>query len=141
MNLFEKAARLEKQNIAFAIVTITKSVGSTPRSQAKMIVLADGTTYGTVGGGVVEFEAIARSRVCITEKRNETMDMSLTIAEGHNCGGTVELFIEVISPAFRLILIGGGHVNLEIARLAHQCSFYLELVETRSEFATQERFP
>lgn len=141
MNLFEKAARLEKQNIAFAIVTITKSVGSTPRSQAKMIVLADGTTYGTVGGGVVEFEAIARSRVCITEKRNETMDMSLTIAEGHNCGGTVELFIEVIPPAFRLILIGGGHVNLEIARIAHQCSFYLELVETRSEFATQERFP
>ncbi|WP_422479599.1 selenium-dependent molybdenum cofactor biosynthesis protein YqeB [Pleomorphochaeta sp. DL1XJH-081] len=141
MNLFEKAAELEKKNQAFAMVTITKSEGSTPRSQAKMIVLPDGTTYGTVGGGASEFEAINRARRCIAERRNETMDMSLTVAEGHNCGGAVELFIETIPPAYRLVLIGGGHVNLEIARLAAASSFYIELVETRAEFATQQRFP
>lgn len=141
MNLFEKAAQLEKQNQAFAMVTITKSEGSTPRSQAKMIVLADGTTYGTVGGGASEYEAIKRACKLIGERRNETMNMSLTVAEGHNCGGAVEMFIEVISPSQRLILIGGGHVNLEIARLAAASSFFIELVETRAEFATQERFP
>lgn len=141
MNLFEKAAELEKRNQAFAMVTITKSEGSTPRSQAKMIVLPDGTTFGTVGGGASEYEAIKRARTCIAEKRNETMDMSLTVAEGHNCGGAVELFIEVVPPSYRLVLIGGGHVNLEIARLAAASSFYIELVETRGEFATQERFP
>lgn len=141
VNLFEKAAELEKRNIAFAIVTITKSVGSTPRSQAKMIVLADGTTFGTVGGGSSEHEAIERARACIAERHNDTIDCSLTVAEGHHCGGAVQMFIEVISPVFRLILIGGGHVNLEIARLASACSFYLELVETREEYATEQRFP
>lgn len=141
VNLFEKAAELEKANQAFAMVTITKSEGSTPRSQAKMIVLADGTTFGTVGGGASEYEAIKRARILIGERRNETMDMSLTVAEGHNCGGAVQLFIEVIPPSQRLVLIGGGHVNLEIARLAAACSFFIELVETRAEFATGERFP
>lgn len=141
MNLFEKAAELECSNRAFAIVTITKSEGSTPRSQAKMIVLPDGTTFGTVGGGSSEFEAIKQARRLIGERRNGTLDMSLAVAEGHNCGGAVQMFIEVIPPAHRLILIGGGHVNLEIARLAAACSFYIELVETRAEFATKERFP
>ena len=141
MNLFEKAAELESKNIAFALVTITKSEGSTPRSQARMIVLADGTTFGTVGGGASEYAAIQRAQVLIGQRRSETMNMSLTVAEGHNCGGAVEMFIEVIAPSARLILIGGGHVNLEIARLAAGCSMYIELVETRAEFATQQRFP
>lgn len=49
MNIFAQAAELEEANVPFAMVTITHSSGSTPRSQARMIVLADGTTYGTVG--------------------------------------------------------------------------------------------
>ncbi len=141
MNLFEKAAELEKNNQAFAVVTITKSEGSTPRSQAKMIVLPDGTTYGTIGGGASEFEAIKRARTLIGERRSDTMEMSLAVSEGHNCGGAVQLFIEVIPPQQRLVLVGGGHVNLEIARLAAASGFFLELVETRAEFATETRFP
>jgi xanthine dehydrogenase accessory factor len=141
VNLFEKAAELERGNRAFAMVTITKSEGSTPRSQAKMIVLPDGTTFGTIGGGASEFEAIKRARRCIGARSNETFEMSLAISDGHNCGGALQMFIEVIPPQRRLILIGGGHVNLEIARLASHCGFYLELVETRAEYATEERFP
>ena len=141
LSLFEKAAELEKQNVAFAVVTITMSVGSTPRSQAKMIVLADGTTFGTVGGGASEHLAIERAKTCIAEERNDTIDCSLAVTEGHACGGALQMFIEFVPPAFRLILIGGGHVNLEIARLASACSFHLELVETRREFASVERFP
>ncbi|MDY0372434.1 MAG: selenium-dependent molybdenum cofactor biosynthesis protein YqeB [Sphaerochaetaceae bacterium] len=141
MNIFEKAAELEKQNIAFALVTIIKSEGSTPRSQAKMIVLADGSTFGTVGGGIAEHTAIQRACELIGTGKNDVMEISLSISDGHHCGGAVELFIEIIPPAKRLILIGGGHVNLEIARLASACSFFIELVETRPEFGTKERFP
>ena len=141
MRIFEEAARLEQSNTAFALVTITKSEGSTPRSQAHMIVLADGTTLGTVGGGASEYAAVARAMELIPTGKSETLKMALTVATGHNCGGAVEMFIEVIAPARRLLLIGGGHVNLEIARLASSCGLFLELVETRAEFATADRFP
>jgi xanthine dehydrogenase accessory factor len=141
MRLFDEAARLEQQNIPFALVTIIKSEGSTPRSQARMIVKADGTTIGTVGGGASEFEAIKKAVELIPIGKSEILEMALTVSAGHNCGGAVQLFIEVIAPAQRLVLIGGGHVNLEIARIASSCGFFLELVETRPEFATSNRFP
>ena len=43
---------------SYAVVTIVHSDGSTPRSSGKMIVYADGTTRGTIGGGAVELIAI-----------------------------------------------------------------------------------
>ncbi len=44
-----------RQEKVFALVTIMTHNGSTPRtSGSKMIVLNDGTIYGTIGGGLVE---------------------------------------------------------------------------------------
>lgn len=141
MNIFEEAAHLEKQNVPFALVTIVSSKGSTPRSQARMIVLGDGTTRGTIGGGASEYQAIQRALELIPQRKSEVMHISLAVSDGHWCGGEVDVFIEVVVPANRLILIGGGHVNLQIARLASSCGWYVELVETRADFATEERFP
>ena len=141
MNIFKKAAELEEQNRVFALITITKSVGSTPRSNARMIVLRDGTSFGTVGGGVSEYAAIGRACELIDERKSEHFAQSLKVTDGHNCGGELEFFIEVINPLPRLILVGGGHVNLEIANLAFSCGFYVEIVETRIEYANRERFP
>ena len=40
------------------IVTVTKSSGSAPRGAgSRMIVLSDGTSHGTIGGGSIEYEA------------------------------------------------------------------------------------
>ena len=40
----------------FAVATIAEALGSTPRTNGKMIVYADGTTLGTVGGGAAELQ-------------------------------------------------------------------------------------
>ena len=141
MNIFAQAAELEEANVPFALVTITHSSGSTPRSQARMIVLADGTTYGTVGGGVSEYEAVKRAQELIPLRKSESFSKSLAVGDGHNCGGALEMFIEVIGSRPRLVLVGGGHVNLEISNLASRCSFHVEVVETRAEYASLERFP
>ena len=96
MNIFAQAAELEEANVPFALITITNSSGSTPRSQARMIVLADGQTYGTVGGGVSEYEAVQRAQELIPLRKSETFSKSLAVGDGHNCGGALEMFIEVI---------------------------------------------
>ena len=82
-----------------ALVTIIKHAGSSPRkSGTKMLVQADGTCFGTIGGGCVEGEAkqkaidVAHSgRACTM-----TVDMTGTEAEdeGMVCGGIVTLLIE-----------------------------------------------
>ena len=51
MNLYRIAADLEDRNQPFVLATIIESSGSTPRSRAMMIVEANGTIHGTIGGG------------------------------------------------------------------------------------------
>ena len=141
MNIFESAAALRDRNIPFAFVSITKSVGSTPRSNAHMIVKEDGGTIGTVGGGIAEFTVIKRAVAAIAERKSTHVDVSLAVTDGHACGGTLEFFIDVIASKRRLLLFGGGHVNEQIARLGAGCGFRIEVIETRAEYATKERFP
>lgn len=58
-----------------------------------------------------------------------------------NCGGEMEIFIEVIMPRPVLLIIGGGHVSLSLAMLAVKVNYNVHIAENRSEFITKERFP
>ncbi|MGM0431271.1 MAG: selenium-dependent molybdenum cofactor biosynthesis protein YqeB [Spirochaetota bacterium] len=145
-NLFAKAAELEQSHRSFALATIISAVGSTPRSNARMIITEDGETYGTVGGGLAESYVIEEAKKRIASRESGTVSYRLDNQGTENsiemlCGGNLEVFIEVVSSADDLILIGGGHVNLEIARLGHEVGLAITIVETRSEFSSKERFP
>ncbi len=61
MNIFTEAAKLEEQNCPFAMAQIVDSRGSTPRHSAQMLVRADGSIVGTIGGGMVERKVIEES--------------------------------------------------------------------------------
>ncbi|MCK5199523.1 MAG: XdhC family protein, partial [Spirochaetales bacterium] len=54
MELYQAAADLREKNKPFAVATIVSSKGSTPRSNAKMIVINKDTIIGTIGGGLAE---------------------------------------------------------------------------------------
>ena len=54
-NLYREIAELLDRHRAVALATVVRSSGSTPRhAGAKMIVLPDGSTRHTVGGGKFE---------------------------------------------------------------------------------------
>lgn len=162
LSIFSKIAELEKENIPFAIATITKHFGSTPRHNAKMIILKDGSIYGTIGGGPLESLVIEESIKAI--EKNDSFTISYRLDKGKNegnifvsrsdfsgnnliksvemlCGGNVDIFIEVVSPKYRVVLIGGGHVNLEVANMAHYLDMRYLVVEIKSDFASKEIFP
>jgi xanthine dehydrogenase accessory factor len=111
-----------------------------------MIVLADASTFGTVGGGIAERYVIDEAVECIRFDRSAMVEYSLD-REGKrtsiemDCGGSMKVFIESVSPGPRLLLIGGGHVSLEIARIAAQVGFRVVIVEERPGFCSAERFP
>ncbi len=146
MNIFEKAAELSGCHTPFAIATILSSSGSTPRSRAKMIVLADGSSYGTIGGGIVESNVIEEAIQCIQFNRSTTLEYDLdrkgkkTSIE-MDCGGNMKIFIESVAPGPRLLLIGGGHVSLKIAVTAARLGFRIAVAEERLKFCSPERFP
>lgn len=88
-----------KQDMVLA--TIVEKIGSSPRGAgAKMLVLEDGSFFGTVGGGSVENAVYEKSKELIKLKKShvETYNLSNSKAStlGMACGGTVKVLFEYI---------------------------------------------
>ena len=149
-DIYEKIAELIQTHQKIAIATVIKTSGSTPREVgAKMAILPDGKILGTVGGGKLEhlvtqdaFKAIQEDSSGLKVYELKPEDSSGTDKGiGMECGGTVSVFIEVISRGQRLLILGGGHIGLELYRMAILAGFSVVLVDERAEFVTKDRFP
>jgi len=83
------------------VATVADTRGSTPqRRGAKMLFFQSGQTAGTVGGGCVEAEVWAEAREAMRSGKSGLHHFSLTAdeasEEGMVCGGTMDIFIEVM---------------------------------------------
>ena len=102
-DVFEEILRLQQQGQRGALCTIISSKGSLPMSgKAKMLVGADGTMVGTVGGGCLEADVWAEAQRVIKGDISKIAAFILTEQHagesGLNCGGKVEIFIEPVVP-------------------------------------------
>ena len=100
--IFLKLAELKNQGIYAALATIVETSGSTPREVgAKMVICADGTTYGTIGGGCGESEVRSAALRCLLTTQKPTM-LQVSLLDdlgtkgGDVCGGTMSMFIDII---------------------------------------------
>jgi xanthine dehydrogenase accessory factor len=100
--IFQKLSELHQKGIDAALATIVETMGSTPRGVgAKMIICADGTTYGTIGGGCGESEVRSAALRCLlTAKQPELIEIRLLddlgTKGGDVCGGKMWMFVEAI---------------------------------------------
>ena len=125
-----------------AVATVAATKGSVPRHPgAKMIVYADGSISGTVGGGKFESLVIAEALDCLA--RQETLLKTWPLREdqpesfGAICGGEVTVLIEPQLPAHCLLIVGGGHCAQAIAKLAAECGFHVTALEDREDILDQ----
>lgn len=98
--IFQKIEELKRKGIALCLATIVETSGSTPRQAgAKMIVCADGTLYGSVGGGCGESQVKSAALRCLlTTQKPEIIEVSLLdelgTKGGDVCGGEMLMFVE-----------------------------------------------
>ena len=105
------------------LCSITASSGSTPRGPgAKMLVLEEGESIGTIGGGAAEYRAMELARRLLAEKRSGFASYRLKpgAAEdiGMICGGDIQVYFQYFDPdrleclpvlrAVEELLSGGG---------------------------------
>lgn len=140
------AARCMESDVPAALVTVVGAQGSTPqRPGARMLVFADGTVNGTIGGGCVEAEMARRARVAIENGRPTLTTYDLTPEqageEGLVCGGRMEVFIEPLEATPDLVILGAGHVARPLCTLAALAGFRVSVLDDREKYATRERFP
>ena len=94
----EAGARGERVVVA----TVAHTRGSTPQQRgATMLFFQDGDVAGTVGGGCIEAEVWAEAKEAMRTGKSDLHHYSLTAdeasEEGMVCGGTMEIFIEVMN--------------------------------------------
>lgn len=83
------------------VATVAHTRGSTPQQRgAKMLFFQSGEVAGTVGGGCIEAEVWAEAREAMRSGKSALHHFSLTAEEaseeGMVCGGTMDIFVEVI---------------------------------------------
>jgi xanthine dehydrogenase accessory factor len=87
------------------MVTVAATKGSTPREAgARLIVHPDGAFTGTIGGGTLEWRAIALAQAMLAKPaagKAEIRPFVLGPDMGQCCGGQVELLFEVIGAGAR----------------------------------------
>jgi xanthine dehydrogenase accessory factor len=146
--IFTRLTHLLSEGKRAVLCTIIEKTGSGPRDVgAKMLVDPDGGTVGTIGGGGMERKLVKEALEALGEERPRTLTFALGIepSEGavsvdSKCGGEVKIFLDVIKPDPRLILLGSGHIAKPLAEFAHRTGFEIVVVDD-AETATHERFP
>lgn len=142
LQIYEEMIRLTRAGECFALATVTKNSGSSPRKAgAKMLVRGDGSTIGTVGGGRVELETTRAALEALQEGAPRTLPYVLSEEHGFACGGSMTVYVEPHGSAPRLVMFGAGHVGRAVAALAKNCGFRVTVVDERPECTGREMLP
>ncbi|WP_142591356.1 xanthine dehydrogenase accessory protein XdhC [Pseudorhizobium endolithicum] len=130
------------------LVEIAQAMGSTPREQGAWMLVSDETTWGTIGGGQLEFMAIDNARAMLGGGGSEAMDIPLGPEIGQCCGGRIRLLFKPVTgtvaaelahrqewetrtnPA--VFMFGAGHVGLALAWALAPLPLSVTVVETRA---------
>ena len=143
----------------FVVAKVVETSGSTPRKKGAVLLMRrDGTTVGTVGGGLLEaeteklckktFETKEADRVydfVLNDKEKDALDMG--------CGGDASVqiqyiradepgdFVEEFKLADTAYIFGGGHVAYALEPVLRHVDFQTVIVDDREEYANAERYP
>nr|CAD6409682.1 xanthine dehydrogenase accessory protein XdhC [Rhizobium sp. Q54] len=150
------AAMLQSSLLAFlaehpnsVLVEIAQAMGSTPREQGALMLVSDGATWGTIGGGQLELIAIENARSVLEGGGLAAMDIPLGPEIGQCCGGRARLSFSRLTPAIAaglekrlareqeanpaVFLFGAGHVGLALAHALAPLPLSVTVVETRDD--------
>ena len=181
-DLWHAIAEAQAERRAIVVATIVRHSGSVPRRcGAKMLIHPDGSTLGTVGGGLFEQRVIRDALAALENGRSVTSgysfkpnvesgsSRSLAVAArnaarpndeprpegsgpaandveitdqtfGAICGGRVDVFLEVVMPAERLLIVGGGHCGWALAQAASLLDFSIVVMDDRDEYSKPDDF-
>lgn len=145
-DLYEAVAELTRRGTPFVLATVTEVRGSSPRGVgAKMVVLEDGDTIETVGGGPLEERVIADALDCLASGSSRSEVYGLREkgerALGTICGGEVSIFLEAQLPERTVLCVGGGHVGRAVAACAASLDFRVAVLDSREEMLNAQSFP
>jgi len=138
--------RLQREPAVRLMVLSTR--GSVPREQGTWMVVFERGEWGTIGGGHLEFAAIAKARAMLENSESAPIEQHFVLGPslGQCCGGEVVVQLAKLSaqdvPQLQrehekqrrpLALFGGGHVGKALVRVLASLPFSVRWIDSRDE--------
>lgn len=134
------AAACSRRGVRAAMATVLERHGSAPGTPGqKLLLAADGTCVGTVGGGAIEREVLAELERVLRAREHAVRTFALGAELGMCCGGRQEVLVEPIDALVPCLVIGGGHVATAVAPLLAKIGFAVTVVDAREEWSAEGR--
>jgi xanthine dehydrogenase accessory factor len=208
LDCYRKLAKALQQG-SVVLATVVQAQGSVPREVgAKMIVWADGSTFGTIGGGAGEAKVVRQAKQVLETGQKQKVVVDLTGAAHREtqgiCGGIMQVwlerwagedalalvqqilirletgqkatlvtpfefnrspylldavenntesiseyvtandnnaFVETLQPPPTLLIVGAGHVGIQLAKVAALIGFQVMIQDDRPEWANLQHYP
>jgi xanthine dehydrogenase accessory factor len=128
------------------LVTVSQVQGSVPREVDTWMAVFAGHELGTIGGGHLEFQAMAQARALLNQGEPQRVLQKVVLGPslGQCCGGVVHLKFEPVSQAdiallrqrlqvalTPVALFGGGHVGRALVRVLGDLPFQVHWIDSR----------
>jgi len=113
-----------------AVVTLLEKSDRTLNFAGRLVVTADGRIFGSLGDPAIDDRA--REAAIAQLPHGTTRVVPLDVAH--------DLMIDAVASRPRLVVAGGGHVALAIAKQAQLVDFDVTILEDRPQYARADRF-
>ena len=140
-DLLTVAARLVERGARFAFVTVVRRE---PPSSARVgdvaLVTARGEYHGWAGGGCTRSTVLLEAMRAVADGEPRLLSLSPEPEGGRRpgvvflpmtceSGGTVEIYVEPVLPAARLLLFGTSPAVRVLARIGHAMGYRVDIVD------------
>lgn len=163
-NIISRAFEYIEANEDLELVEIVESSATgTPRKEgAFMFVDVNAESFGTVGGGNVEYMSTLYAKELLLKKSDGEKIYNLSQKEAENigmvCGGEDHMRFTYLTNDEKskkilldlkeksknkntVFIFGAGHVSMELAKILHYVDFDTVVWDDRENFANRDRFP
>ena len=135
MDVFQAQLEAQKSGICCAMLTVVEVEGTSAfQVGKKMLLCEDGRSFGTIGGGTTEADALNDAAEAIKGRKSYLKKYIHSCgdeAPGLGCHFQISLFIEIINPKLQFVVCGGGHVGGAALKLAKHLNFETILIDSR----------
>lgn len=127
------------------VVQVLETRGSVPREAGTRMLVGADAVAGTIGGGHLELQAIARARVLLADRVTTLHDHAIALGPtlGQCCGGALTLRTGPLdasalaawpdeAPLFTLQLYGAGHVGRAVVQLLATLPCAVQWIDERA---------
>ena len=126
-----KTCIAENQLAAVATVISGAGLGN------KLMLWPDGRRIGSLGNAQLDQQASEwmQAQIAVQDSTWTTFNLA-----AHHIT-QVEVFVDVLAPVSRLVVVGAVHIAITLVTLAKALGYHTIVIDPRAAFATRERFP